>query len=250
MAVGIANMERITSFPRHVALIMDGNGRWAEQRELPRMEGHRAGVENVRNVIKCLDKRGIEFTTLYAFSTENWNRPEDEVSGLLHLLEEVIDEESLELHKNGVRIRHVGRLEGLPPGLQESINRAVKLTEDNNGMTLGLAFNYGGRLEILDAIHRLITDGVPCQDIDEELFDNYLYTAGFPEVDLVIRTGGEFRTSNFLIWQAAYSEYYFTPVLWPDFGEEELDKALMAYSQRQRRFGGLRSETACSEKES
>ena len=243
-------MERITSIPRHIAFIMDGNGRWAEQRGFSRLEGHRAGVENMRSIIKCLDKRGIEYTTLYAFSTENWNRPETEVSGLLHLLEEVIDEEALELHKNNVKIRHVGCLEGLPPGLWESISRAVKLTENNTGMTLGIAFNYGGRAEILDAVRHLIAEGVPPQDIDEKLFGAHLYTAGFPDVDLVIRTGGEIRTSNFLVWQAAYSEYYFTPVLWPDFNEEEFERALLTYSQRQRRFGGLQSKTACSEKES
>ncbi len=220
-------MERITSIPRHIAFIMDGNGRWAEQRGFSRLEGHRAGVENMRSIIKCLDKRGIEYTTLYAFSTENWNRPETEVSGLLHLLEEVIDEEALELHKNNVKIRHVGCLEGLPPGLWESISRAVKLTENNTGMTLGIAFNYGGRAEILDAVRHLIAEGVPPQDIDEKLFGAHLYTAGFPDVDLVIRTGGEIRTSNFLVWQAAYSEYYFTPVLWPDFNEEEFERALL-----------------------
>lgn len=243
-------MERISSLPRHVAFILDGNGRWAEQRQLSRLEGHRAGVENVRSVIKAVDKRGIKYTTIYAFSTENWNRPEDEVSGLLHLLEEVMDEETRELHKNGVRIRHLGRLEELPPGLRESIGRAVELTKNNTGLTLGIAFNYGGRTEILDAVHRLIAEGVPPQDIDEKLFGDYLYTADFPDVDLVIRTGGEVRTSNFLVWQAAYSEYYFTPVLWPDFNEEEFDRALLIYSQRQRRFGGLQSKTACSKRES
>ena len=242
-------MERITSLPKHVAFIMDGNGRWAEQRKLTRLEGHRAGVENIRPTIKCLDKHGTEYVTLYAFSTENWGRPEDEVSGLLHLLEEVIDREALELHKNGVRIRHVGRLEGLSPGLQKSISGAVKLTENNRGMTVGVAFNYGGRMEILDAVRHLIAGGVPPQNIDEKLFGEYLYTADFPDVDLVIRTGGEIRTSNFLIWQAAYSEYYFTPVLWPDFNEEELGRALQTYSQRQRRFGGLQAKDTCSEKE-
>lgn len=243
-------MEKITGLPMHVAFIMDGNGRWAEERELPRLEGHRAGMESLRKVISCLDKRGVKYATVYAFSTENWNRPEEEVSGLLDLLKESIDTEAQSLHKNGVRIRHVGRVEGLPPGLQASIAQSVELTKNNAGMTLGIAFNYGGRLEIVDAVRRLIADAVPLQDINEELFKNYLYTAGFPEVDLVIRTGGEIRTSNFLIWQAAYAEYYYTPVLWPDFGEEELDKALAVFRQRQRRFGGLCSETACSRKES
>jgi undecaprenyl diphosphate synthase len=243
-------MERIVSLPRHVAIIMDGNGRWAEQRGLPRLEGHRAGVDNVRPVIKCLDKQGIDYVTLYAFSTENWSRPEDEVSGLLRLLEKVIDKEARELHKNGVRIRHVGRREGLSPGLQKSIGGVVKLTENNTGMTLGIAFNYGGRAEILDAARRLIAKGVPPEDIDEKLFGEYLYTVDFPDVDLVIRTGGEIRTSNFLIWQAAYSEYYFTPVLWPDFNEEDFEEALLTYNQRQRRFGGLPAKATCSEKDS
>jgi len=245
-----ASMKRITSIPHHIAFIMDGNGRWAEQRKLPRLGGHRAGVANIRPIIKCLDKYGVEYVTLYAFSTENWNRPAGEVNGLLHLLDEVIDTESRELHKNGVRIRHVGCLQEMSPSLQESIRKAVKLTENNTGMTLGVALNYGGRMEILEAARRLIAEGVPLQNIDEKLFGNYLYTAGFPDVDMVIRTGGEMRTSNFLIWQAAYSEYYFTPVLWPDFREDDLEKALQTYSQRQRRFGGLQAKPSCSERES
>jgi undecaprenyl diphosphate synthase len=243
-------MERINSIPRHVAIIMDGSGRWAEQRGLPRLEGHRSGYENIRPLVRCLDKHEIKYVTLYAFSTENWNRPEDEVNGLFQLLEEVIDEESRELHRNGVRIRHIGRLEGLREGLRKSIEQAEKLTADNIGMTLGVALNYGGRTEILDAVCQLMADRVLPQDIDEKLFGEYLYTYGFPEVDMVIRTGGEIRTSNFLIWQAAYSEYYFTPVLWPDFKEEDLEKALLTYSQRQRRFGGLQSKATCSGKES
>jgi undecaprenyl diphosphate synthase len=243
-------MKRITSLPRHVAFIMDGNGRWAEQHSLSRLEGHRAGYENIRSLVMCLDKHGIKFVTLYAFSTENWNRPEDEVNGLFQLLEEVIDEESRELHRNGIRIRHIGRLEGLREGLQKSIEQAEKLTANNTGMTLGVALNYGGRTEILDATRRLIADGVSPQDIDEKLFREYLYAADFPDVDLLIRTSGEIRSSNFMIWQSAYSEYYFTPVLWPDFNEEDLGKALLTYSRRQRRFGGLQAKAACSGKES
>ena len=234
-------MKRNLRLPKHIAFIMDGNGRWAEQRGLSRLEGHKAGVENVRSMITCLDERRIEYATLYAFSTENWNRPEDEVSGLLHLLEEVIDKEAIELHKKGIRLRHLGRLEGLSPELQQTISRVEELTKNNTGMSISFAFNYGGRLEILDAVRRLIIEGVPPQEIDEKLFGNYLYTAGLPDVDLVIRTGGEIRVSNFLVWQTAYSEYYFTPILWPDFSEEELDKALLSYSQRQRRFGRLES---------
>jgi len=243
-------MERITLVPRHVAIILDGNGRWAEQRGLTRLEGHRAGVENIRPIIRCLGKHGVDFVTLYAFSTENWSRPEAEVNGIFNILEEMIGRETRELHKNGVRIRHVGRLEGLPDGVQKSVIEAVELTKNNTGMTLGVALNYGGRMEILDAVRRINADKVSHENIDEDLFNKYLYTAGFPDVDLVIRTSGEMRTSNFLIWQSAYSEYYFTPVLWPDFNEKELEKALLAYSQRQRRFGGLQSKAACSEKES
>ena len=206
---------------------------------MSRLEGHRVGVDNARSMVKYLNQRHIRYATLYAFSTENWSRPEDEVSGLLRLLEGIIEAEARELHKNGIRLRHLGRLEGLSPGLQQAISRAAELTKNDTGMTVSFACNYGGRLEILDALRRLVVAGIPPQSIDEKLFGDYLYTAGLPDVDLVIRTGGEIRVSNFLVWQAAYSEYYFTPVLWPDFGEEELDKALLSYSQRQRRFGGL-----------
>jgi undecaprenyl diphosphate synthase len=243
-------MESITVFPRHIAFIMDGNGRWAEKRGLTRLEGHRAGVKNIRSIIRSLHSKDIEFVTLYAFSTENWQRPEDEVNGLFHILEEIINKEARALHKNGVRIRHIGSLDGLSAKLRKSINWALRLTSGNTGMTLGVALNYGGRAEILEAVRKLVADGVSPEKIDEKLFKKYLYTADFPDVDLVIRTGGEIRTSNLLIWQTTYSEYYFTPVLWPDFNVEELEKALQAYSQRQRRFGGLQSNGACSEKES
>jgi len=231
-------MKKIAALPRHIAFILDGNGRWAEKRDLPRLEGHRAGVKNVRRILRSLDNYGIETVTLYAFSTENWNRPADEVNGIFDILMKMIGRETRELHKNGVKIRHIGRLQGLPRGVQRSIKKAVELTKNNHGMKLNVALNYGGRAEILDAITRIIQDKISPCDIDEKLFSKYLYTAGLPDVDLVIRTSGEMRTSNFLIWQSAYSEYYFTPVLWPDFDEEELEKALLAYSQRQRRFGG------------
>ncbi len=230
--------ENPTYSPRHIAIIMDGNRRWAEQHGLPSIEGHRAGVENMRSVMEYLDKRQLKYLTVYGFSTENWQRPEDEVIGLLNLLEEMIDKEASELHKRGVKIRHLGRLEELPASPQNAVKRAVGLTKNNTGMTFSFAFNYGGRTEILDAVRRIIDDGIPSQNVNEELFNNYLYTAGLPDVDLVIRTGGEVRLSNFLMWQATYSEYYFTKVLWPDFNEEEVDKALLSYSQRQRRFGG------------
>jgi len=219
---------------------MDGNGRWAEQHGKPRFEGHIAGVESARSTISYLNNtHHIKYLTFYGFSTENWARPESEVGGIFRIFEQILDKEAAELHKEGVRLRHLGRLEELPQGLQQVINKAMKLTKDNTGMTLGFCFNYGGRTEIIDAVRNIIAQGIPAQDIDEELINNYLYTASFPDVDLLIRTGGELRISNFLIWQTAYSEYYFTDVLWPDFDEKETEKALLSYRQRQRRFGGL-----------
>ena len=235
-------MEKITRLPKHVAFIMDGNGRWAERHGLSRLEGHRAGVENALSLVANLGEHRIKYATLYAFSTENWRRPRGEVAGLFRLLSEVIDRECSRLHREGVRLRHIGRLDGLTPALQKSVTRAIDLTRNNTRMMVSLAFNYGGRLEILEAVRRLMRDGVPPAEIDEDLFGSYLYTAGLPDVDMVVRTGGEIRVSNFLMWQAAYSEYYFTPVLWPDFNKEELDKALVAYGQRQRRFGGLKGK--------
>jgi len=231
--------KKNAQLPSHVAIIMDGNGRWAKQHGLPRLEGHQAGAQNIRPIIKCLNQRHIKHVTFYGFSTENWNRPEDEVTGLLHLFEESINKYVSELHENGIKLRHLGHLEELPQGLQLAINKAIELTKNNTRMTLSFALNYGGRLEILDAVRHIIAEGIPLQNIDEKLFNSYLYTAGLPDVDLLIRTGGEFRISNFLIWQAVYSEYYFTDVLWPDFNQKELEKALLAYSQRQRRFGRL-----------
>ena len=229
----------IDPLPNHIAIIMDGNGRWAQQRELPRMEGHKAGIEAVRTTVQCLSQYQIKCVTLYSFSTENWKRPPDEIKGLFQLFEERINKETIELHNQGIRLLHLGQLDRLSPSLQEAMKRAAELTKNNPGMTLAFAVNYGGRTEILDAVHRLISEGVPYQKIDEKLFGNYLYTAGLPDVALVIRTGGELRLSNFLIWQAAYAEFYFTDVLWPDFSQEDIEKALLSYSQRQRRFGGL-----------
>ena len=226
-------------FPTHVAIVPDGNGRWAELRGLPRLSGHHAGAVNMRRMVEYLSEYPIKYVTLYGFSTENWSRPEDEVRGLFNILEEFINQYALEIHKRGIKLRHIGRLNELPQGLQLAINRAVELTKNNTGMTLNVAFNYGGRVEILDAVRRLIAEGVSHQNIDERLFSNYLYTDGLPDVDLLIRTGDELRLSNFLIWQTAYSEYYFTEVLWPDFDKKEIEKALLSYSQRQRRFGGL-----------
>jgi undecaprenyl diphosphate synthase len=218
---------------------MDGNGRWAEQRGLSRLAGHIAGLNRARATIKYLNNKHLKYLTLFGFSTENWNRPQDEVSNILRIFEEIIDQESLAFHKLGIKLRHLGRFAELPPGLQKSITRAIELTKDNTGMTFNLAFNYGGRTEILDAVRQIMAKNIPPQDIDEALFSKYLYTADIPDVDLLIRTGGELRISNFLVWQSVYSEYYFTDVSWPDFDEQEIDKALGAYHQRQRRFGSL-----------
>lgn len=232
--------EALVTIPQHVGIILDGNGRWAREHGLPRLEGHRAGTENIRRVLEACSEFGINILTIYAFSTENWGRPQVEVRGLMRILEEVIDREVQNLHKNGVQLRHIGRLEGLSQRLQQAVRDALELTKENDRLILNVAFNYGGRSEILDAVRRLMGDGISPQELSEELFERYLYTAGLPPPDLIIRTGGEMRLSNFLIWQAAYAEYYSTPTYWPDFNEEELYKALLAYSQRERRFGLLR----------
>jgi undecaprenyl diphosphate synthase len=227
--------------PTHVGIIMDGNGRWANRRGLPRLAGHHAGTENVRRItIACADA-GVEVLTIYAFSTENWRRPADEVFGLMRLLAQRIDTEAAELHRNNVRIRHIGELEGIQPRLADRVRAAVALTRDNTGLVLNVAFNYGGRREIARAVQRIMEAGIPAEDLTEELIDQYLDTAGLPDLDLVIRTGGEMRLSNFLLWQAAYAEYYSTPICWPDFGREELYQAFAEFGRRGRRFGGLTS---------
>jgi undecaprenyl diphosphate synthase len=222
----------IEHIPRHIGFVMDGNGRWAKERGLPRLAGHRAGGENTKRVLNACAKYGIKIVTLFGFSTENWKRPEEEVRGLMNLFEEAIDKGVIELHRNGVQLRHIGRLEGLPESLRKKIQDAVELTKNNKKFILNFAFNYGGRAEIVDAVKRIIEDGIDPEAVDEELFSRYLYTAGLPDPDLIIRTGGEMRLSNFLLWQTAYSEYYSTPVYWPDFDEAELEKALLAYSKR------------------
>jgi undecaprenyl diphosphate synthase len=229
----------LTKIPAHVAIIMDGNGRWAAKRGLPRNEGHRAGVENMRRVLEGAVEFGVQVLTVYAFSTENWGRPQDEIHGLLEILEETIRRQVPDLHKNGVRLRHLGRLDGLRVEMQQSIQTAIELTKNNDRITLNVAFNYGGRAEILDAVRRIMNDRIPPDRVDEALFASYLYTAGLPDPDLIVRTAGEMRLSNFLIWQAAYAEYYSTPTFWPDFDKAELYHSLIAFSQRQRRFGKL-----------
>jgi undecaprenyl diphosphate synthase len=228
---------KLTNPPIHVAMIMDGNGRWANKRGLPRIAGHRAGTENLRRIIRSSVEFGVKYLTIYAFSTENWGRPQDEIEGLLSILADVIDRELDELNKEGVRLFHIGRLERLPEELQKRVLRAIDLTRDNTRLYLQLAFNYGGRDEIVRAISRMLAAGVKPEEVTPELVNQYLFTAGIPDPDLVIRTSGEMRISNFLIWQTAYSEWYATPTLWPDFDREEYFKALLEYSQRERRYG-------------
>ena len=228
----------ISPIPTHVAIIMDGNARWAGQRHLSRLEGHRIGTENVRRVVETFAKYKVKYLTLYAFSTENWRRSKTEVRGLMQILSRVIKSETKALHEKGVKLRHLGRLNKLSEKLQKQIREAIDLTENNTRMTLSIAFDYGSRAEIVDAVKSIVAEGLPAAVIDEDLLSRRLYSDGLPEPDLIIRTGGEMRLSNFLLWQSAYSEFYFTPVPWPEFGEEEVKKALLAYSKRERRFGG------------
>ena len=223
--------------PRHVAIIMDGNGRWARQRGMPRVAGHRAGTENLRAIIRASAEFGIQYLTLYAFSTENWSRPRAEISGLMHILSDVIDRELNELNEEGARLVHIGHLDGLSKALQKKVRHAIELTKDNRRITIVLAFNYGGRDEIVCAIKRMLRDGVVPQDVNEKLVSDYMFTGDIPDPDLVIRTSGEQRTSNFLTWQTVYSEWYFPEVYWPDFDKEELRKAIDEYTSRDRRFG-------------
>ncbi len=228
--------ERI---PRHIGIIMDGNGRWAKARGLPRLAGHRAGTQNIRRVLEACRDFGVEVLTIYAFSTENWQRPPREVEGLMRLLSLSIHKQLKELDQEGVQIRLCGRLEGVMPRLRRRIEEAVERTKDNNRIILNVAFNYGGRAEILDAVRAIVREGIPAEEITEDVFSAHLYTAGLPDPDLIIRTSGEFRLSNFLIWQAAYAEFYVTPAYWPDFDRQELMKAIQDYASRERRFGRL-----------
>ncbi|MCX6043955.1 MAG: polyprenyl diphosphate synthase [Chloroflexi bacterium] len=227
----------LPSVPHHIGIIMDGNGRWAQSRSLPRLMGHQAGVDNIKRILESCVKHGVKVLTIYAFSTENWHRPPEEVSGLMRLLGLTIQRQLNDLHKNGVRILHSGRMDGIHPQLQNQIRHALEVTRNNQRISLNVAFNYGGRAEILDAMRRVVADGVDPETLTEDLFGQYLYTADLPDPDLIIRTGGEWRLSNFLIWQAAYAEYYTTPTYWPDFDEDELYKALFEYNRRERRFG-------------
>ncbi len=231
--------ENITfaAIPQHIAIIMDGNGRWAQARGLPRLAGHRAGTENLRRIIEACVEFGVKVLTIYAFSTENWGRPQDEVSGLMNLFDDVFERELAELNRQGARLIHIGRTEGIRPGMLKKIHNGEQTTRDNQRLTLCVAFNYGGRDEIVHAIQRIAQDKIPSEEITDELVSRYMYTAGLPDPDLVIRTSGELRTSNFLIWQAAYAEWVFPETFWPDFGREHLMEAIHEYGRRERRFG-------------
>jgi undecaprenyl diphosphate synthase len=237
----VVNTIHPDKVPYHVAIIMDGNGRWASSRNLPRIAGHRAGVENLRLILRSAAEFGISILTVYAFSTENWGRPGIEVRALLSLFEEAIDHELAELQRNGVRFHHIGRSTDIEPRLVKKLQQIEQVTLNNTRITLNVAFNYGGRAELVDAFRRMLLEKTSVDDITEESINQHLTTAGQPDPDLVIRTAGEMRLSNFLVWQAAYAEYYSTPVYWPDFNRDELYKAMIAFQQRKRRFGKLDS---------
>ncbi len=224
--------------PNSIAVVPDGNRRWAAMKGLPRIEGHRLGAARMHEVVDELIRRRVKYLTLWGFSCDNWKRSQEEVSDIFNLLRLWIEKDTPWLHENGVRLNHIGRLQELPQPLRDTIVMAMDLTKDNSGMTLNLAFNYSGRAEIVDAVRHMIADGILINLIDEQLIGRYLYTNGMPDVDLVIRTADEFRLSNFMLWQAAYAEFFFTPVFWPDFDSIELEKALKVYAERKRRFGG------------
>lgn len=237
-----ASLHADSGAPRHVAIIMDGNGRWANERGLPRLVGHRAGADNLQRVLRTLETSGVRFITLYAFSTENWNRPTSEVHGLLELMQTVIGECVDDLHQRNVRIRHLGELDNIPSELADATREAVERTACNTGLNLCVAFDYGGRSEVVRAVRRIVAAGVAPDEVTEDLIREHLYLPDVPDPDLIIRTAGEQRLSNFLIWQAAYSEYYQTPVYWPDFNDVEVERALKEYKRRRRRFGALPEE--------
>ncbi|MCU0492244.1 MAG: isoprenyl transferase [Chloroflexaceae bacterium] len=229
--------------PQHIAIIMDGNGRWARKRGLPRLAGHRAGTENIRSIVSACVDYGVRYMTLYAFSTENWSRPSLEVQGLMQILGDFIDRETRALHEQGVHLRHLGRLEGLSDKLKQKVRYAVDMTRNNSRLTLAIAFNYGGRTDVVDAVRAIVAKGIPAEEIDEQTINDHISTHGMPDPDVLIRTSGEWRLSNFLIWQTAYTEYWFTPVFWPDFRPEHLKQAIDEYGRRERRFGGINGQS-------
>ena len=225
--------------PGHVAIIMDGNGRGAQERNLPRAAGHRAGAENIWRILERFWEHGIGYITLYAFSTENWNRPQTEVRSLIRLLDRFIKNEMDTFQKNNVQLKHLGHLEQLPLWLQNRIEAAIEATKENDGLVLSICFSYGGRDDLVTALQKIIDSEIPAHAVSEETIHNHLFTAGLPDPDLVIRTAGDQRLSNFLIWQCAYAELYFTDTYWPDFGREDIDLALAEYGRRKRKFGRL-----------
>ncbi len=226
------------NIPIHVGIIMDGNGRWAKTRKLPHYMGHRAGAEAIRGVVEACVEFGIKELTLYAFSTENWSRPPDEVKHLMSLVDYLIKRELNHLHREGVQIRRIGRDSGVDPKRLEKIRQSVEQTKNNQRLILNIAFNYGGRAELVDAVQAIVNKGVPADEITEQVINDHLYTYRSPDPDLIIRTGGEYRLSNFLVWQAAYAEIYSADVFWPDFGKEDLLQAINVYNRRERRYGG------------
>jgi undecaprenyl diphosphate synthase len=236
----LARQVNFDRLPAHIAIIMDGNGRWAAQRHLPRVEGHRAGIDSVRAVVETSARLGIDVLTLYAFSLENWKRPLTEVNTLMALLKRYLRLELKTLLDNNIRFRVIGRIDELAPDVQQELDRGMRRTAQNSGMLFNIALNYGGRAEIVDAARRAIRAGVSPDDLDERRFADFLYTAGQPDPDLLIRTSGEMRVSNFLLWQIAYAEIWVTETLWPDFRCRHLLEAVLAYQKRDRRYGGLK----------
>jgi len=242
----LARQVAFDRLPAHVAIIMDGNGRWTAQRHLPRVEGHRAGIESVRDTVECAARLGIQVLTLYAFSVENWKRPVSEVSTLMMLLKRYLRSELGTLLRNDIRFRVIGRSDELAPDIQSELNEAIARTSGNRGMLFNIALNYGGRAEIVDDARRAIEAGVRPEDLDESRFASFLYTAGQPDPDLMIRTSGEMRVSNYLLWQIAYAEIYVTDTLWPDFRRRHLIDAVLAYQKRERRYGGITTPAAAT----
>ncbi|MDZ7844876.1 MAG: isoprenyl transferase [Anaerolineales bacterium] len=232
--------ELPSSIPQHVAIIMDGNGRWAAERGLPRLAGHRAGTENLRTIIEASVEFGIEYLTIFAFSTENWKRPRQEIQGLMTIFKNMLDRELQNLHENGVQLRHLGKLDKIESKLRKKVLEAIDLTKENQKLVLNVAFNYGGRDEIVQAVRQILAEGYQLDEVDADLISNHLYTTDTPDPDLIIRTSGEYRCSNFLIWQGAYAEWYFTPTYWPAFGKEDYLQAISEYSERDRRFGEIK----------
>ncbi len=228
--------------PHHVAIIMDGNGRWANERGLSRLEGHEAGTENIRRILRAAAQMGVRYLTFWAFSTENWRRPEEEVAGLMGILGRALVSETEELHRQGAQLRHIGDLSALDPQLQEAVRQAIALTAHNDRIILTIAFNYGGRQELVHAAKGMLRDGLDPETVTEETFARYLYLPDLPDPDLIIRTSGEYRLSNFLLWQGAYSELYFSPKYWPDFTPDDLTAALDDFARRERRFGATSAQ--------